>query len=277
MSRTLHGEVRRRDKALWRHFTEGLRHFRLIAEGDHVLLGLSGGKDSLALLALLGQAARRSCGRWRVTALHVRIDSVRYESDTAYLEAQAAEAGVPLFVETIHVEPDRKARRSPCFLCAWQRRKVLFDTAQRLGCNKIAFGHHQDDILLTALMNLTYCGTFSTMPARLTMRKFPVTIIRPLCMVREDELRAYALDHALQPVSKVCVYDRVSTRTRVREVFDLQQRLNPEYRYSLWHALIKSGALVQEADGKDDGDGGLDGAEGAASVGPADVAEGTAV
>ena len=106
MSAAVNPDARRQEKALWRHFSEGVRHFRLIGEGDHILLGLSGGKDSLALLALLGQAARRSGGRWRVTALHVRIDSVRYESDTAYLEARAAAAGVPLLVETIHVEAD---------------------------------------------------------------------------------------------------------------------------------------------------------------------------
>lgn len=251
MSAADNPDARRQEKALWRHFSEGVRHFRLIGEGDHILLGLSGGKDSLALLALLGQAARRSGGRLRVTALHVRIDSVRYESDTAYLEARAAAAGVPLLVETVHVEADRKARRSPCFLCAWERRKALFNTAQRLGCNKVALGHHQDDILLTALMNLTYNGAFSTMPARLVMRKFPVTIIRPLCMVREAELTAYAQRHNLTPVVKTCIYDKVSTRAAVREVFDLQQRLNPEYRYSLWHALIKSGALVQETDDAD--------------------------
>ena len=86
---------------------------------------------------------------------------------------------------------------------------------------------------------------------RLTMRKFPVTIIRPLCMVREAELTAYAQRHNLTPVVKTCIYDKASTRAAVREVFDLQQRLNPEYRYSLWHALIKSSALMQETDDAD--------------------------
>lgn len=234
---------RRLEVRVRRHFMDGVRHFRLIEPGDHILLGLSGGKDSLALLELLGTVARNSGGRFRVSALHVRMENVDYLSDTGYLCERAAAVDVPLYVETTGFRPDENPKRSPCFLCAWHRRKRLFETAQRMGCNKIAFGHHQDDILLTALMNLTYSGSFDTMPAKLAMRKFPVTLIRPLCMVPEKELVAWAGFKGYRPVEKVCPYDKVSVRTSVRKVFDMQEQLNPEFRYSLWHALWKEGKL----------------------------------
>lgn len=223
---------------------KGIRRYDLISAGDHILLGLSGGKDSLALLELLGEAARRSGGKFRVTALHVRMKNIDYESDTSYLEAQCAAVGVPLLVHEASFAPDEKARRTPCFLCSWTRRKALFSTAQRIGCNKIALGHHQDDILRTALMNLTFSGSFSTMPVRLALRKMPLTIIRPLCLVHEADLRAYATLRAFQPLKKICPHETVSNRSAISTVVEAMTHLNAEARYSLWHALDKAGCLV---------------------------------
>lgn len=235
------------EKRLRRRFSEGLRELSLIEHGDHVLVGLSGGKDSLALLELLGDARRRSGKKFKVTALHVRMANIDYRSDTAYLEQVTAEAGVPLLVKTAAFEPDRNERRTPCFLCSWTRRKILFGVAQELGCNKIALGHHQDDLLLTTLMNLTFAGSFATMPARLQMRKFPVTIIRPLCKVSEDELKAWVEYRQYRPLDKACPYDKASNRTAIRQLFDTMQQLNPEARHSLWHALEKDGKLTEYA------------------------------
>ncbi len=229
-----------------RQFMTGIRRFSLTADGDHVLVGLSGGKDSLTLMEFLGEAAQRSGGRFRVSALHVRMDNVDYRSDCTYLHTMTRQAGVGLIVKTGHFEPDRNARRTPCFLCSWHRRKLLFATAQEMGCNKIALGHHQDDILKTAMMNLIYTGSFATMPARLAMRKFPVTIIRPLCMVAERDLTAWAALRGFHPVEKVCPYDKTTSRTAVSRVLQEMESLNPEFRYSLWHALEKEGKLAED-------------------------------
>ena len=110
--------------------------------------------------------------------------------------------------------------------------------AQEGGFNKIALGHHQDDILRTALMNLTFNGTFSTMPAKLQMEKFPVTIIRPLAKINEDDpLPIY------EPVKKVCPNDALTNRTQIQNVTRELERLTPDYRHNLWHALLKAGEL----------------------------------
>lgn len=233
-------------RRLMRKLGEAIREFSLVSEGDRLLLGLSGGKDSLALLDFLGEMMAHTDRRFSVMALHVRMRGIDYLSDTSYLEAQAARWDIPLRVEQAVMEPDRNARRSPCFLCSWNRRKVLFRVAQEEGFNKIALGHHQDDILRTALMNLTFNGTFSTMPVRLRMTKFPVSIIRPLALMCEDDLREWAALQGYRPVEKICSNDTATNRTNVLRVTDELERLSPDYRRSLWHALLRAGALVQE-------------------------------
>ena len=117
--------------------------------------------------------------------------------------------------------------------------------AQELGCNKIALGHHQDDILHTTLLNLAFQGQFSTMPARLQMRKFPMTIIRPLCMVHESDLRAWAALREYPKQKKLCPYETDSHRSDMKRIFGEIEQLNPEARYSIWNALEREGKLVE--------------------------------
>ncbi len=235
----------RLEQRVRRAFGTGIKEFTLIEPGDHILVGLSGGKDSMALVELMGEYARRHNHSFRVDALHVRMGNVDYRSDVAYLQDFAASCGCGFHLRETSFARDRNAKRSPCFLCSWNRRKLLFETAQELGCGKIALGHHRDDILRTAMMNLTFAGSFATMPVKLRMRKFPVTIVRPLCGVDEADLKRWAEIRNYQPLVKVCPYDRASNRTSIEEVLDCMQRLSPEARHSLWHALQKEGKLVE--------------------------------
>ncbi len=223
-----------------------MKEFSLIEPSDSILVGLSGGKDSLALLQLLGEMRRHRNFSFTVTALHVKMRGVDYRISVDYLKKQAQNAGADFIVKEADFGLDTNAKRTPCFLCSWKRRKILFDTAQEIGCNKIALGHHFDDIIATALMNLTYSGQFSAMPALLRMRKMPLTIIRPLCRISENDLKQWALHFDYQKQEKTCPYERKSKRTEISQLSDLMQKLNPEYRESIWHALEKSGKLVEQ-------------------------------
>ena len=171
-----------------RRFSKGVVQYGLIEEGDKILIGLSGGKDSLALVELLGKRVRIYKPRFSVVAVHVVMKNIPYQSDTAYLKAHCEAYGVPFVQYETAFDPATDTRKSPCFLCSWNRRKALFTVAKEHGCNKIALGHHMDDILETLLMNITFQGAFGTMPPRLVMRKFDMTIIRPMCLVHESDL-----------------------------------------------------------------------------------------
>ena len=231
-------ELRRLQSRLTKRFHKACADYGLIADGDHVLVGLSGGKDSLALVELLGKRAQIFVPRFRVTALHVRVRERAYLSDMSALEKFCQAFGVSLIVKDTEIT-DKPARgeKDPCFLCAWYRRKVLFETAQELGCNKIALGHHKDDIVETLLMNLVFQGAFATMPPCLPMEKMPIQIIRPLCLIEEKDLVRYAELQAYPKQTRLCPFEKESSRAEVKQLLTTLERLNPNVRDSLWGAM----------------------------------------
>ena len=248
-------ESRRLEKRLNERFVKAMATYHLIEDDDHILVGLSGGKDSLLLLELLAKRTKIDHPRFSVEALHVRMENIHYATDTSYLQQFCDEHGVRLHVrttrfemgeETIKNARDARRQKQPCFLCSWMRRKELFNLAQELGCNKIALGHHQDDLIHTALMNLTFQGRFDTMPARLKMKKMPLEIIRPLCMIEEQDIKAYAELQGYQKQQKLCPYETDSHRTDIKRLYNDIEQLNPEARYSIWRALNTDNKLIEE-------------------------------
>ena len=256
-------ESRRLEKRLNERFVKAMATYHLIEDDDRILVGLSGGKDSLCLLELMASRAKIQHPRFSLEALHVRMENIHYETDTSYLQQFCDNLGVPLHVRTtrFEVEPSveftavpqqyidtarLRKQKQPCFLCSWMRRKEMFNLAQELGCNKIALGHHQDDLIHTALMNLTFQGRFDSMPARLKMRKMPLTIIRPLCLIQEQDIKAFAEMRNYQKQTKYCPYETDSHRTDIKRFYDEMELINPEARFSIWRALNAANKLIEE-------------------------------
>ncbi len=245
------------DERLWQRFNKALGQYQLIDEGDRILIGLSGGKDSLCLLQMMARRSKIHVPHFTVEALHVRMENIRYETDCSYLQQFCDHLNVPLHIITTHFDEEpshlspltshlsHPKKKPACFLCSWQRRKQLFNMAQELGCTKIALGHHQDDIIHTALMNLMFQGHYSTMPVKLRMRKMPLTVIRPLCLCEEKDIRQYAEQQHYEKQLKQCPYEHDTNRTTACELFLHMQQLNPEVRFSLWNALEADGKLVE--------------------------------
>ena len=264
-------EIERLEKRIRERFVKAFATYKLLEDNDHVLVGLSGGKDSLCLLEMLAKRAKIDRPKFQVEAVHVRMSNIQYETSTDYLEQFCRDLNVTLHIITTSFETSPAAGNSPlelrslatngtqefsiqnsqlkskppCFLCSWHRRKQLFNLAQELGCNKIALGHHQDDLLHTCLMNLFYQGRFDTMPALLRMRKMPLSIIRPLCMVEEADIQRYAELRGYEKQVKLCPYEHDSHRHDMRQLFEALQQQNGETRYSLWNAIVRADKLVQ--------------------------------
>lgn len=220
-----------------RRFNKGMVEYGLIEEGDRILIGLSGGKDSLALLELLAERAQQLKPRFSVLATHVVMTNIPYQSNMDYLQCFCEKAGVEFIPCETSFDAGTDMRKSPCFLCSWNRRKALFTVAQEHGCNKIALGHHMDDILATLLMNMAFQGTFSTMPPKMVMKKFHMTIIRPLCLVSESDLKKLALTRNYQKQIKNCPYEKDSHRADMKNILEQIDAMSPQARYNLWSCM----------------------------------------
>lgn len=220
-----------------RRFSKGVVGYSLIGDGDKILIGLSGGKDSLALVELLARRARILKPRFSVVVVHVVMKNIPYQSDVEYLRAYVESFGLPFIVHETEFDASTDTRKSPCFLCSWNRRKALFTVAKEQGCNKIALGHHMDDILETLLMNITFQGAFGSMPPRLVMKKFYMTIIRPMCLVHEADLIKLAQIRKYRKQLKNCPYESQSHRSDMKGILHQLEAMNPEARYSLWGSM----------------------------------------
>ena len=255
-------EEKRLERRIRERFVKAFATYSLLQDGDHVLVGLSGGKDSLCLLEMLGRRAKIHHPQFTVEAIHVRMADVDYLTSTDYLERFCQEFDVPLHIVTTSFDhpspptpnsklltqnsklltPNSKGKPA-CFLCSWNRRKQMFNLAQQLGCNKIALGHHRDDLLITALMNLFYQSRFETMPASLQMNKMPLQIIRPLCLVDEADISRYAELRGYERQVKLCPYEDNTQRNAMHRLLDSITAMNTETRHSLWNALLREGKI----------------------------------
>lgn len=226
------------EQKVLKRFNKGCVDYHLLEDGDRILIALSGGKDSLELVRLLAQRAHIYKPHIEVEAAHIIMDNIPYETDRTYLQNFCEENGIRLHILHSSFDESTDPRKTRCFLCAWNRRKTLFEFAVNNGFNKIALGHHMDDILITLLMNITFVGSHSTMQPRLSLKHYPLTIIRPLCLVHESDIKQVAQALLFNKQKTLCPYEEATRRADMQAIFQQLEQLNPEARYSLWRSYF---------------------------------------
>ena len=217
---------------------KAIHGWSMIADQDRVAVAISGGKDSLSLLWLLNERRRRVPIDYHLVALHVEMGYGRVDVDA--LHEFCNRLGVELKVRSTDFGPrahTEENRESPCFFCAMNRRRELFQMTVENGCNKLALAHHQDDIHETFFMNALYSGNLSTMMPVQSFFDGKIVMIRPLALVAADSLRRFAALGAF-PVQPACCPSAGNTkRARVGEMLDSFYRENKKIRGNLWHAI----------------------------------------
>jgi tRNA 2-thiocytidine biosynthesis protein TtcA len=221
--------------------TRAIVDFNLIEEGDRVMVGLSGGKDSWALMQTLDTLRKRAPINFSLVAVNVDSGYKDYQHDV--LARTCTERGWEYHIEHTEIgevmEDVLEADATPCSLCARLRRGVLYRIAEQMGATKIALGHHLDDFIETLLLNLFFSGALKAMPARLVSDNGKHVVIRPLVYVGEDEARLYAKESALPIIGCCCPAcgDLSLQRQRVKRlIMDLEVE-HPGVKNSMLKAL----------------------------------------
>jgi len=211
-----------------------VREFRLIADGDRIAVGVSGGKDSRVLLDVLLRGVDVP-ETYSLVAVHIDGTAVGLPNLVPTLEPWFRALGVDYDITPLIVSDDESLPMD-CFRCAFNRRKALFFAAERLGCNKVALGHHADDAAITALMNIVYTGQLSTLEPRRDFFDGRLTVIRPLIYTTEKEIARYARAQGWTfPPELACPREADARRAKFeRFLATFKDKERAQFRANLW-------------------------------------------
>lgn len=228
------------ERQLWTEVRDTCREYDLLSPGDHVMVAMSGGKDSYTLLHVLQKLVRAQYPEVRLTAVHLDQQQPGYDGAPlrAYLE-QSDVAFEILSEDTYSVVTERLGPgQTYCSLCSRLRRGILYSAAERLGCNKLALGHHRDDGLETFLMNLFYSGKLQAMPARYTTDDGKLSVIRPLIACAESAIRELS-ELCAFPIlpCNLCGSQSGLKRDRMAALLAQLEQESPSLRAVMAHAL----------------------------------------
>ena len=234
-------------KELWTPFVAAVKRYELIQAGDRIAVCISGGKDSMLMAKLMQELQRHSDVPFELVFLV--MDPGYNEINRRKIESNAALLGVPITVfETDVFAIANSAEENPCYLCARMRRGHLYSKAQALGCNKIALGHHRNDVIETVVMSMFYGSQLQSMPPKLHSTNFEgMELIRPMYCIREEDILAWKRYNELEFIQCACRFTENCTMcdnggggSKRQEIKTLLRRLsrdNPDLETSIFNSV----------------------------------------
>lgn len=233
-------------KEIWSRFTAALNDYNLVEEGDKIAVCISGGKDSMLMAKLFQELKRHN--KFPFEVIFLVMDPGYSPENREIIEKNAKLLNIPItvfesniFKSVLHIE------KSPCYLCARMRRGHLYNKAKELGCNKIALGHHYDDVIETVLMGMLYGGQVQTMMPKLHSTNFEgMELIRPMYLIREDDIkrwRDYNDLHFIQCACKFtdtctsCNPDNASKRQEIKNMIREMKKVNPQVESNIFRSV----------------------------------------
>jgi tRNA 2-thiocytidine biosynthesis protein TtcA len=209
--------------------------YKMLSDGDKIAVAVSGGKDSLTLLRVLHDRRQFVPIKYDILAVHIDLGYPR--SIAKKLEKYFKKIGVKYHIERVDVLKKTDKKDINCFWCSWNRRKALFETANRLGCTKVALGHHKDDIVETILLNLFFQGEISAMSPKQELFKGKIVIIRPLAYVEEYMIKRFAKEEKLPHETCICPNSITSNRTKIAKIIQDLKTTCPEIKTNIFKSV----------------------------------------
>lgn len=238
--------IKKYRKDIWSKFVKAVKEYELIKENDRVMVCISGGKDSFLLAKCIQELKRHS--EISFDAYYVVMNPGYTEKNrNAILEnAKLLNVPIEMFDSDIFEVVNTVASKSPCYLCARMRRGYLYNKAKELGCNKIALGHHFDDVIETTLLSMLYGAEIKTMMPKLHSENFSgLELIRPLYLIKEKDILSWCNGNQLQFLNCACKFtekidtDREATskRKEIKALIDNLRKINKEVDHNIFKSL----------------------------------------
>lgn len=238
--------IKKYRKSIWSNFVKAVKEYYLINENDSIMVCISGGKDSFLMAKCIQEIKRH--GKINFEAKYVVMNPGYSEHNKELIIQNAKELNIPIemFESDIFNVVTNIESKSPCYLCARMRRGYLYNKAQELGCNKIALGHHFDDVIETSLLSMFYGAEVKTMLPKLHSENFKgLELIRPLYLVKEKDIISWAKSNELKFLNCACKfteehyeeYDGTSKRKEMKELIGYMRKMNPNIDHNLFTSL----------------------------------------
>lgn len=238
--------IKKYRKEIWSKFVKAIQDYKLIKENDNVMVCISGGKDSFLLAKCIQELERH--GKIPFKAHYVVMDPGYNDYNRDYILDNAKILNVPIemFQSDIFDVVARVDSKSPCYLCARMRRGYLYNKAKELGCNKIALGHHFDDVIETTLLSMFYGSEIKTMMPKLHSDNFEgIELIRPLYLVKENSIISWKNSNELTFINCACrftegcslINDGASKRKEMKELIKSLRKINKNIDYNIFKSM----------------------------------------
>lgn len=217
-------------KPIWSKFVKAIKDYNLVEANDKIAVAISGGKDSLIMAKLFQELQRH--GNVDFELEYIAMDPGYHENIKDLLVDNCKHLNIPvkIFESRVFDIIDNIARDYPCYMCAKMRRGALYAKAQELGCNKLALGHHFNDVIETTMLNVFYSGNFKTMLPKLKAQNFKqMELIRPLYYVEEDDIEKFTQDSGIWPLNCACMVAAKKIGNKRNEIKDLIKQLKKNF------------------------------------------------
>ena len=227
-------------KNLFRPFVKAIQDYRLIEENDKIGVAISGGKDSLLMAKLFQELKKHQ--KFNFDLVFISMDPGYLEENRLQFQLNCEYLNLPVITRQSNIFDviEKIAKDSPCYLCARMRRGFLYNTAKELGCNKLALGHHFDDVIETTLLNMFYGGQFMTMVPKIKSKNFEgIELIRPMFLVKERDILRWKNKIGLRAMDcgcKVTAMKLASKRREIKELIESLRKVYPDVENSIFKA-----------------------------------------
>lgn len=236
--------IKKYRKEIWSKFVKAVSEYELIKEGDKIMVCISGGKDSFLLAKCIEELSKH--GKFPFEVHYVVMNPGYNEANVLKIKenAKRMNINIEIFESDIFAVTDKECPGNPCYLCARMRRGFLYSKAKSLGCNKIALGHHFNDVIETTLLSMFYGAEIKTMLPKLHSDNFPgLELIRPLYLVKEKDIINWSKSNNLNFLNCACRFteksldEKISKRKEIKELIRDMEKINPNIEHNIFKSL----------------------------------------